>query len=166
LVGDKIRTCDPLPTGKNQPTAVGQAIEVLATKPPSTIGWEWTSTPCGVQYAPGVTGIADTTRINREHRMNTTSKWTMALALLAGAAYGQVPSTNDTSDGFGNTGMGTDALFSLTPNLGKGQGLYEHRGWQLGELDWLLQRRNRGWCALLQHVRRHQYCDGVGGDAR
>ena len=38
--------------------------------------------------------------------------WTMAL--LAGAAYGQVPSTNDTSDNSDNTGMGTDALHSLT----------------------------------------------------
>jgi hypothetical protein len=85
---------------------------------------EWTRTHCGVEYAAGVAGIGDTRRTNREHRMNTTSKWTMALAMLAGAAYGQVPSTNDTSDSFSNTGMGTNALFSLTPSLAKGQGLY------------------------------------------
>jgi hypothetical protein len=42
--------------------------------------------------------------------MNTISKWTMALTLLSGAVYGQVPSTNDTSDGNENTGMGTGAL--------------------------------------------------------
>ncbi|MGA2191364.1 MAG: hypothetical protein ABSH33_22845, partial [Steroidobacteraceae bacterium] len=42
--------------------------------------------------------------------MNAISKWTIGLALLAGAAHGQVPSTNDTSDAHGNTGMGTNAL--------------------------------------------------------
>jgi Chaperone of endosialidase len=42
--------------------------------------------------------------------MNAISKSTMALALLSGAAYAQVPSTNDTSDGLSNTGMGTGAL--------------------------------------------------------
>ncbi len=49
--------------------------------------------------------------------MNTISKWTMALALLSGAAYGQVPNTNDTTttDGKYNTGMGTGALGGPTP---------------------------------------------------
>jgi hypothetical protein len=36
---------------------------------------------------------------------------------LAGTAFAQVPSTNDTSDAYGNTGMGTNALFSLTPSV-------------------------------------------------
>jgi hypothetical protein len=35
---------------------------------------------------------------------------------LAGTAFAQVPSSNDTSDAFGNTGMGTNALFSVTPS--------------------------------------------------
>jgi hypothetical protein len=35
---------------------------------------------------------------------------------LAGPVYAQVPSSNDTSDAFGNTGMGTNALFSVTPS--------------------------------------------------
>jgi hypothetical protein len=49
--------------------------------------------------------------------MNTISKWNMMLTLLLGAAvHAQVPSTNDTSDAYFNTGMGTDALHSLTPN--------------------------------------------------
>lgn len=47
--------------------------------------------------------------------MNTISKSLTALALLAGTVYGQVPSTNDTSDAYFNTGMGTNALFSVTP---------------------------------------------------
>ncbi|MGA2189466.1 MAG: tail fiber domain-containing protein [Steroidobacteraceae bacterium] len=47
--------------------------------------------------------------------MSAISKWAIGLALLAGAAYGQVPSTNDTSDGHGNTGMGTDALGGPNP---------------------------------------------------
>jgi hypothetical protein len=34
---------------------------------------------------------------------------------LAGAAYAQVPATNDTSDGSFNTGMGTGALGGPTP---------------------------------------------------
>jgi hypothetical protein len=40
---------------------------------------------------------------------------------LAGAAYGQVPSTNDTSttDGKANTGMGTGALSSLAGGRGE-----------------------------------------------
>ena len=42
--------------------------------------------------------------------MNPTSKWTIALALWSVAAYAQLPSTNDTSDGNDNTGMGTRAL--------------------------------------------------------
>ena len=42
--------------------------------------------------------------------MNAISKWTMALAVLAGPVYGQVPASNDTSDGNFNTGMGTGAL--------------------------------------------------------
>ena len=37
---------------------------------------------------------------------------------LAGAAYGQVPSTNDTSDTNHNTGMGTGALGSTGTNGG------------------------------------------------
>jgi len=47
--------------------------------------------------------------------MNTIAKWTTSLLLLSGAAYAQVPSTNDTSDGFGNTGMGTGTLQSVAP---------------------------------------------------
>ena len=42
--------------------------------------------------------------------MNTKSTWIMALTLLAGTAYGQVPAGNDTSDGNGNTGVGSLAL--------------------------------------------------------
>jgi hypothetical protein len=40
----------------------------------------------------------------------------LAIGVLAfaGTAYAQVPSSNDTSDGFGNTGTGTGALQSLT----------------------------------------------------
>ena len=34
---------------------------------------------------------------------------------LTATAYAQVPSTNDTSDQYFNTGMGTNALFSVTP---------------------------------------------------
>jgi len=41
---------------------------------------------------------------------------------LTGAAYAQVPAGmwtgNDISDGYGNTGMGTNALFSVTPSVG------------------------------------------------
>ena len=48
--------------------------------------------------------------------MNGKTKWTIALALLSGAAYGQVPSTNDTSDQYWNTGMGTGALQIVTPS--------------------------------------------------
>ena len=48
--------------------------------------------------------------------MNAISKCLMALALLSGAAYGQVPATNDTSDKYSNTGMGTGALSSITPS--------------------------------------------------
>ncbi len=44
--------------------------------------------------------------------MITTSKWTIVLAWLAGTAYGQVPSTNDTTDLSGNTGMGSFAHHS------------------------------------------------------
>ena len=47
--------------------------------------------------------------------MNTISKWATVLVLFSGAAYTQVPSTNDTSDGFDNTGMGTNALIHVTP---------------------------------------------------
>jgi hypothetical protein len=46
--------------------------------------------------------------------MNSISKWAAALALLSGAAYGQAPSTNDTSDANGNTGMGSHALVHFT----------------------------------------------------
>ena len=46
---------------------------------------------------------------------NAILTWTMGLTLLTGAAYGQVPSTNDTSDGNGNTGMGSAALGGPTP---------------------------------------------------
>jgi hypothetical protein len=66
--------------------------------------------------------------------MSAISKWAIGPALLAGAAYGQVPSTNDTSDGHGNTGMGTDALGGPNP---------VNR-----------QHRLRVRSALLQHVRR------------
>ena len=38
--------------------------------------------------------------------------------VLAGTAFSQVPSTNDTSDPNKNTGMGTDALFSNTTGYG------------------------------------------------
>jgi hypothetical protein len=48
--------------------------------------------------------------------MNTKYIGVSALALMSGIAYGQVPSTNDTSDGFLNTGMGTGALINVTPN--------------------------------------------------
>jgi hypothetical protein len=47
--------------------------------------------------------------------MNTISKWTVMLTLCLGTAYGQVPSTNDTSDGNYNTGMGAGALGGPTP---------------------------------------------------
>jgi trimeric autotransporter adhesin len=36
---------------------------------------------------------------------------------LAGATHAQVPSTNDISDGFSNTGMGMGALFHLVPGV-------------------------------------------------
>ncbi len=66
--------------------------------------------------APGATRSNGATRINAgANKMNTISKWTMALTLLAGAAYGQLPSTNDTSDQSGNTGMGTGALVRDVP---------------------------------------------------
>jgi hypothetical protein len=39
---------------------------------------------------------------------------------LAGTALSQVPSTNDISDTFGNTGMGTNALVNLNTGLGLG----------------------------------------------
>jgi hypothetical protein len=39
----------------------------------------------------------------------------MALALLSAVAYGQVPSTNDTSDISLNTGIGSYSLLNLTP---------------------------------------------------
>jgi hypothetical protein len=48
--------------------------------------------------------------------MNTRTKWAMALALLSGATFGQVPATNDTSDQYNNTGMGTGALHNVTPS--------------------------------------------------
>jgi hypothetical protein len=38
----------------------------------------------------------------------------ITVCALAGTAYGQVPNTNDKSDGNGNTGMGTSALLKLT----------------------------------------------------
>jgi len=44
------------------------------------------------------------------HTMNTLSKWLALSGLLTGTVFGQVPSTNDTSDGNFNTGMGTGAL--------------------------------------------------------
>jgi len=52
---------------------------------------------------------------NGERQMIAISKWSIVLALLAGAVYGQVPSTNDTSDANGNTGMGTGALGGPNP---------------------------------------------------
>jgi hypothetical protein len=64
----------------------------------------------------GVARSNDAPRINAgADKMNTISKWALALALLWGPAYGQVPSTNDTSDGYDNTGMGKGALFNVTP---------------------------------------------------
>ena len=42
--------------------------------------------------------------------MNVLSKWGAALAFMSGTVYGQVPSTNDTSDTHQNTGMGSVAL--------------------------------------------------------
>jgi hypothetical protein len=42
--------------------------------------------------------------------MRAVSKWTMAVTLLWGAAYGQVPAANGTSDGSHNTGVGTGSL--------------------------------------------------------
>jgi hypothetical protein len=42
----------------------------------------------------------------------------MALTLLSASVYGQVPTTNDTSDPYFNTGIGTDALLSITPVAG------------------------------------------------
>jgi hypothetical protein len=64
----------------------------------------------------GVARSNDAPRINAgADKMNTISKWALALALLSGPAYGQVPSTNDTSDGYDNTGMGKGALFNVTP---------------------------------------------------
>jgi hypothetical protein len=40
---------------------------------------------------------------------SASSSWICALA-LAGTAYAQVPATNDTSDEYDNTGVGTNAL--------------------------------------------------------
>ena len=48
--------------------------------------------------------------------MKIFSKWSAAVVLLSGSAYAQVPSTNDTSDNFSNTGMGTDALIHIKPD--------------------------------------------------
>ena len=36
--------------------------------------------------------------------------WPFAALALTGAAYGQVPASNDTSDPSGNTGMGSDTF--------------------------------------------------------
>jgi hypothetical protein len=47
--------------------------------------------------------------------MNVIPKW-LALSLLAGTVYGQVPSTNNTSDQHNNTGVGTGALSSKGVN--------------------------------------------------
>jgi hypothetical protein len=47
--------------------------------------------------------------------MSAISKWTIGLVLLAGAAYGQVPASNDTSDAGDNTGMGTGTLGGPSP---------------------------------------------------
>jgi hypothetical protein len=44
--------------------------------------------------------------------MNTISRWSMALALLSGAAYGQQPPNVVVSDAYFNTAMGTNALIS------------------------------------------------------
>jgi hypothetical protein len=43
---------------------------------------------------------------------------------LAGTAYAQEPSTNDTSDAYWNTGMGTGTLGSLTPSECSGSPLF------------------------------------------
>lgn len=50
--------------------------------------------------------------------MNTISKWAILMASLSGTVYAQVPSGNDISDEYGNTGMGDAALYSVTPNGG------------------------------------------------
>jgi hypothetical protein len=42
----------------------------------------------------------------------------IVLMMLSGGSYAQLPSTNDTSDGFGNTGMGTGALIDVAPSTG------------------------------------------------
>lgn len=47
--------------------------------------------------------------------MNIGVKWAMALALLSGAVHGQIPATNNTSDAYSNTGLGTGALSGVTP---------------------------------------------------
>ena len=64
----------------------------------------------------GVAQVGDqiTTNVGGK-TMKAISKWTIVSALLAGAAYAQVPSTNDTSDGNDNTGMGTGALGGPNP---------------------------------------------------
>ena len=46
----------------------------------------------------------------------------LVLTLGGAASWGQVPSTNDTSDNFGNTGSGTDALKNITPDARSGLG--------------------------------------------
>ena len=64
----------------------------------------------------GVAEVGDQTTTNVGGKtMKAISKWTIVSALLAGAAYAQVPSTNDTSDGNDNTGMGTGALGGPNP---------------------------------------------------
>jgi len=42
--------------------------------------------------------------------MKSLKVFALSIGALAGAAYGQVPSTNDTSDANFNTGMGTGAF--------------------------------------------------------
>jgi hypothetical protein len=49
--------------------------------------------------------------------MNTMLTRAFALSLLSGVAISQVPATNDKSDSFYNTGMGTGALVHITPGI-------------------------------------------------
>jgi hypothetical protein len=44
----------------------------------------------------------------------------LALCVMADWAHAQVPVGNDTTDGYGNTGMGTNALFEVSPGISGG----------------------------------------------
>ncbi len=94
------------------------------------------------------------------------------LTLLSGAAYGQVPTTNDTSDPNGNTGMGNNALGGpAASNAGSStrpgyQALFPTR-WRFNtasgflgarvQHDRFLQHRLRGQRADFQHNRLQQH---------